>query len=142
MSKFTCTETRENNTLIVTLSYDGGDASKNVTAKIAPHEGNNLFCFNVGGHDIIECLPDVPLADYQTGTPILFPFPNRIEDCLWQWEGKTHIQKKGGIPIQLHSLVYDEPWEYKPPYADESGAYLTTFIKVDENHIGKVFHLS
>ena len=134
MPKFICSETRENNIDVVTLSCDSGDASRSITIKISPHEGNNLFYFNVGGNDLIAYDPSLSLADYLTGTPILFPFPNRIEDCLWHWNGKTYIQKKDGIPIQLHSLVYDEKWEYETPYADENGAYLKTFIKVDERH--------
>jgi aldose 1-epimerase len=76
----------------------------------------------------------MPLADHVTGTPVLFPFPNRIEDAMWTWKGKTYLQKKNGIPIQLHSLVYDEPWEYIEPEFGIDEIFFSTYLNINKDH--------
>lgn len=115
---------------VVTLGY-----GSKLQAKIAPTEGNNLFSLRCGDTEIIHYDKTKPLADFLTGTPVLFPFPNRIEDAMWQWQGKTRLQKKNGVPVWLHSLVYDEKsWTYDAPEVTESGALLRTRLDVDESH--------
>ena len=54
---------------------------------------------------------------------------------MWTWEGKTYLQKKNGIPIQLHSLVYDErSWNYTEPLIEADSISLTTYIDIDKQH--------
>lgn len=120
--------------LVITLGYKDKDPSKSMEVKIAPTEGSNLFSFKMGEHDFIYYDPQMPLADYVTGTPVLFPFPNRIEDAMWTWKGRTYLQKKNGIPIQLHSLVYDEAWEYTEPKFGEEEVLFSTYLNVGKNH--------
>lgn len=120
--------------LVITLGYKDKDPSKCMEAKIAPTEGSNLFLFKMGGNDFIYYDPEMPLADYVTGTPVLFPFPNRIENAMWTWKGKTYLQKKNGIPIQMHSLVYDEIWEYIEPEFGIQSVFFTTYLNVNKNH--------
>jgi len=104
-------------------------------AKIAPKQGNNLFSLCAGSTDVIDYDSRKPLADFLTGTPVLFPFPNRVEDAMWQWNGKHYLQKKNGAPVWLHSLVCDETtWEYDQPCVTDDGALLKTRLKVDKNH--------
>lgn len=121
--------------LSITLGYKDASPEKCLEAVIAPYEGSNLYSFKAGGRDFIWYDPELPLADFLTGTPVLFPFPNRIEDAVWTWKGKAHLQKKDGIPVQLHSLVYDEKsWKYSGPDFRDDAVFLTTYIEMDENH--------
>lgn len=120
--------------LVITLGYKDKYPSRNLEAKIAPVEGSNLFSFKMGKNDFIYYDPEMPLADYVTGMPILFPFPNRIEDAMWTWKGKTYLQKKNGIPIQLHSLVYDERWEYTQPKFGIEEVFFSTYLNVNKDH--------
>jgi aldose 1-epimerase len=120
--------------LVITLGYTDKDPSKCMEAKIAPTEGSNLFSFKMGKNDFIYYDSEMPLADYVTGMPILFPFPNRIEDAMWTWKGRTYLQKKNGIPIQLHSLVYDEVWEYIEPKFGMEEVFFSTYLNVNKDH--------
>ena len=120
--------------LVITLGYKDKDPSKCMEAKIAPTEGSNLFSFKMGENDFIYYDSEMPLAAYVTGTPVLFPFPNRIEDAMWTWKGRTYLQKKNGIPIQLHSLVYDEVWEYIEPKFGIEEVFFSTYLNVNKDH--------
>lgn len=120
--------------LVITLGYKDKDSSKSMESKIAPTEGSNLFSYKIGENDFIYYDPQMPLADYVTGMPVLFPFPNRIEDAMWTWKGRTYLQKKNGIPIQLHSLVYDEAWEYIEPEFGDEEVFFSTYLKVNKDH--------
>jgi aldose 1-epimerase len=45
------------------------------------------------------------------GIPLLFPFPNRIHDGLFRWEGKQYeIPRAAGRPHPIHGFALDTPW--------------------------------
>jgi len=102
--------------------------------KVAPELGNNLYCFKVGTHEIVHYDPEFALTSYCTGNPILYPIPNRCENCRYTFEGKGYWQQKNNIPIFLHSLVYDEAWSYRTPVVTDTDARLETYLKIDETH--------
>ena len=63
----------------------------------------------------------------RSGIPILFPFPNRIRDGRFHWEGKDyqlprtdHIQKHA-----IHGFACRRAWRVVEQGADEGGAWLT-----------------
>lgn len=119
----------------VVMEYkDKNDPKKDVTIKVAPELGNNLYCFRVGEHEIIHYDDRHALASYYTGNPIIYPIPNRCENCRYTFEGNTYWQMKGGVPVFLHSLVYNENLGYQPPVVTEDGITLETYISVDEGH--------
>ncbi|EKQ58098.1 MULTISPECIES: aldose 1-epimerase [unclassified Clostridium] len=119
---------------VITIGYKDKDPSRSLQAKIAPTQGSNLFSFKIDEYEFIYYDPEMPLADYVTGTPVLFPFPNRIEDAMWTWKGKTYLQKKNGIPIQMHSLVYDESWEYIEPELGKDGVFFSTYLNINKEY--------
>jgi len=130
---FSYTESSIGDVPIITLKFDNG--KHNVSASIAVKAGNNLFSYIIDGHETLFYDPSLPLASFAVGTPVLFPFPNRIDDAIWTWKGEKRLQKKNGIPIQLHSLLYDETsFENDAPIVHEDCVSLRTFIKVDESH--------
>jgi len=117
----------------VELGFIGEEHSHSI--KVAVEKGNNLFSYVIDGNETIFYDPSLPLDSFVAGTPLLFPFPNRIEDSMWSWKGKTYLHKKNGVPIQLHSMIYDEnSFEYETPVEREDSITLKTFIAVDESH--------
>lgn len=119
----------------IILGYKaGGDGEQDLLLKVSPERGNNLYCFKVGNYDIVHYDPKFALTSYYTGNPILYPIPNRLRNCRYEFNGKKYWQIKNGIPIFLHSLVYDEAWESQKPIVDKDGASLVTFIRVNEEH--------
>ncbi|MDD4311625.1 MAG: aldose 1-epimerase [Eubacteriales bacterium] len=102
--------------------------------KVSPELGNNLFCFRIGEHDIVWHDDQFGLTSYYTGNPILYPFPNRVENCRYTINGERQWQMKNGIPIFMHSLVYDENWGYREPVIEDDGVTLETYLDIDETH--------
>lgn len=119
----------------IVLGYKPKDVKKQeLLLKVSPQRGNNLYCFKVGQYDVIHYDPKYELTSYYTGNPILYPFPNRLRNCQYEYKGKKYWQMKNGIPIFLHSLVYDESWDSVIPVIEEDRVSLETFLKVDEGH--------
>lgn len=94
------------------------DQSHGSQATVLPELGFNLFQFStiVAGQsvDVIEADDDFELGKTpasRCGIPILFPFPNRIDQGKYSWEGKEYQ-----IPVShpgdhaIHGFCMDRPW--------------------------------
>lgn len=103
---------------IITLQ----DATTKSTARIAPELGFNCFEFraDVGGMvvDVIDASPNFAEGNERPsghGTPILFPFPSRIREGKFQWEGRDYelppdLVGQDGIGNAIHGFCLDRPW--------------------------------
>ncbi|ADK80364.1 aldose 1-epimerase [Sediminispirochaeta smaragdinae] len=106
----------------------------NVLIKVSPALGNNLYCFRVDEYEVVHYDTYFSLRSYYTGNPILYPFPNRLRNCFYEFRGKHYWHQKHGIPVFLHSLVYDEKWECDEPLVTETGVSLKTWIDINTKH--------
>jgi len=94
-------------------------------AEIAPALGNNCFSFRT--HKPI--LEEVSFSDFVKrptgyGIPVLFPFPNRIRDGRFGFQGATFT-----VDPPRHGFVRDKSWNVAGHGAsDEQGAWLTSVI--------------
>jgi len=90
-------------------------------AEIAPQFGLNCFQFqaDVAGRlvDVLSTDPDVAvLADSPCGhgIPILFPFPNRIRDGIYRWNGREYDLKQSSAmmlgPNAIHGFCANRAW--------------------------------
>jgi len=123
----------------VILRYDAPSADDALSAVIIPDSGANLCRLSKGGQNIIDFDPEkLAVADF-TGTPVLYPTPNRIRDAKWSLAGKTYEQKKNGQPRVLHGLAYDEPFEVAELVAQEDCARAVLRMRIDP---GKEFFAS
>ena len=92
-------------------------------AEIAPQWGNNCFLFHWRGAPILEAVPFETLAQKPTsyGIPILFPYPNRIRDGRFSFQGKSYT-----LDPPRHGFVRDKPWTVVGSGAsDAEGAWLS-----------------
>jgi aldose 1-epimerase len=108
---------------VAVLAWDGdGDARRALEARIVPGFGCNLVRFSVGGRAVIDFDPAPLLAHDFTGTPVLYPTPNRVRDCRYAWKGRVHQQRRAGRDVYEHGLAHLEAWEADPPSvgADEA----------------------
>lgn len=116
--RYTATSEVRDGVEIFTLA--DGDAA---AAEIAPSLGNNCFSFRTDA----PVLEEVPFADFlkrptSYGVPVLFPFPNRIRDGRFTFEGETFT-----VDPPRHGFVRDKPWRVVSHGAtDEGGAWLTS----------------
>ena len=91
-------------------------------ARIAPALGNNCFAFRTAGH----VLEPVSFSDFRQrptsyGIPILFPFPNRIRDGQFSFQGARYT-----VNPPRHGFVRDKAWRVEAHGAsDAAGAWLT-----------------
>ena len=101
-------------------------------AEIVPALGNNCYAFKVADGDtwlnLIDAPPDLATLEERPtayGNPILFPFPNRIRNGTWQFEGKTYqFDKAPESPTTIHGLLLNQPYQVESHTADENGATL------------------
>ncbi len=101
-------------------------------AEIVPELGNNCYTFRVsdGNHwyPLIDSPPDLETLKQRPtayGNPILFPFPNRIRNGTWEFEGKTYqFDKHPEAPTTIHGLLLNRPYNVDKHTADENGATL------------------
>lgn len=98
-------------------------------AEVAPGLGNNCFSFGAGGESVLE---PIPFADFlrkptSYGIPILFPFPNRIRDGRFTFQGRQYE-----INPPRHGFVRDRAWGVEGHGAsDAEGAWLTSSFNAD-----------
>jgi aldose 1-epimerase len=97
-------------------------------ARIVPGSGCNLARFSVGGRAVIDFDPALLLAHDFTGTPVLYPTPNRVRDCRFTWKGRVYPQRRAGREIREHGLAHLESWDFEPPTADGAWARFTSWL--------------
>ncbi|MCY3742610.1 MAG: aldose 1-epimerase [Candidatus Poribacteria bacterium] len=101
-------------------------------AQIVPALGNNCCAFKVADGEtwlnLIDAPPDLATLEERPtayGNPILFPFPNRIRNGTWQFEGETYqFDKSPESPTTIHGLLLNQPYQVESHTADENGATL------------------
>ncbi len=57
-------------------------------ARVVPAFGSNLCRFSVGGWNVIDFSLPLLLAHDYTGTPVLYPTPNRVRNGFFTWRGR------------------------------------------------------
>lgn len=112
---------------VYTIQQDG-----KAVAEILPALGNNCYVFKVVDGEtwinLIDPPPDLATLEERPtayGNPILFPFPNRIRNGRWQFEGETYqFDKAPESPTTIHGLLLNLPYQIDKHAADENGAAL------------------
>ena len=126
-------------TLVLTLaSTNQGDSSRNAMVSIAPELGSNLFRFRVGEHELIHTEQALLQSMGFTGNFVLWPFPNRIRDKRYVYQGKDYslenVPDMNGDTTLVHGLVFNQPWQYTQPVSTAEAASVTTYIDVDPSN--------
>lgn len=125
-------EINKDNFKVVTLkAEDKGNIS---LIKIAPGLGNNMFKYQYNDLELIYYDPKLPLNHFLNGNPIIYPLPNRVNNCHYEFKDKKYWQEKNSKPIFLHSLVYDEKWDYQKPKIFNDYIQLETHLDIDREH--------
>jgi aldose 1-epimerase len=110
-------EQRSRDDITTFVLTDGSGAA----AEVAPELGNNCFAFR--SH--IDVLEPVSWNEFHKrptsyGIPVLFPFPNRIRDGEFRFQGKSYK-----VDPPRHGFVRDRPWSVMETGANnDDGAWL------------------
>jgi aldose 1-epimerase len=105
------------------------DPSHHAHAEVWPTVGFNALRWQVGALGLLDVAPDFgdnPVPT-RSGTPILFPFPNRIRDGRFSWDGKEYQLPRLDSTKQnaIHGFAVRAPWRVTGQGADRNGAHVT-----------------
>lgn len=107
------------------------DDASGASASVLPSYGFNLFDLRLpaGGEVRPMIVADETFAREPSrpggnGTPILFPFPNRIRDGSFTFEGKTRHLPINHKPNAIHGFALDARWTVVDHGATDKEAYV------------------
>jgi aldose 1-epimerase len=124
---------------IVRLVSENHDTpGKNISIKVVPEGGSNLFSINVGGNELVR--PTEDLSRFKSGMggiPVMFPTPNRVRNQTYAFMGETYTMTFPGDerPKRLHGLVWDDSaWKFSEPEKTPDGISFKTWYVFDESN--------
>ncbi len=132
MSYRIATETRATSSPIDPTIFVLSDAADARRVEIWPALGFNCYRWRetVAGRPVELLFATDKLFDNdrptRSGIPILFPFPNRIREGRYRWNGKDYqlpLNSEGKNAI--HGFAAFKPWRVVDEGADGAGAWLT-----------------
>jgi aldose 1-epimerase len=100
-------------------------------ADIWPAQGFNCFRWltRAGSVDVLYADPKFleGSSPTRTGIPVLFPFPNRIRDGRFTWDGKNYQlpQNDPAKKNAIHGFACRRPWRVVDQGADQTSAWVT-----------------
>ena len=116
------------------------DDATGSSASIVPSIGFNLFDLQLpaGGRarPVIASAPDFldnPAKPARSGTPILFPFPNRIREGRYAFGGKDYRLPLNSSPHAIHGFAIAAPWDVIDQEAGADEASLTGLYQISRH---------
>jgi aldose 1-epimerase len=114
---------------VIVLEDSGGAAR----AEVWPACGFNGFRWRVRRGerqlDLLHAAPDLFRGGRPTGsgTPVLFPFPNRIRDGHFTWNGKDYqLPRNDHSHVNaIHGFAFDRPWHIVDQGSNAESAWVT-----------------
>lgn len=124
----------EINTTVISLLYtDPNNAKRTMEVGIAPELGSNLFRFRVGALDLIYYERELLKQKQFIGNFVLWPFPNRVRDKRYSYQGKNYslqdVKRVEEDKALVHGLVLDQVWQYEQPIIKVDSVSVTTSIE-------------
>jgi aldose 1-epimerase len=120
--------------------YTLHDDATGASAAVLPSYGFNLFSLKlpVAGQvrEVLQAAPDFaqsPKSPGRNGTPVLFPFPNRINAGRYSFRGKDYQLPLNSKPHAIHGFAIGAPWDVVEHKADDDGAHLAGRYQISKN---------
>jgi aldose 1-epimerase len=107
------------------------DDTSGASASVLPSYGFNLFSLKLPAagavRDVLQSAPDFaenPSAPARNGTPILFPYPNRIRGGHYRYKGHDYQLPATQGPNAIHGFALNVPWDVLDHGADANEAFV------------------
>ena len=120
--------------------YTLHDDATGASASVMPAFGFNLFDLRlpVAGkvRPVLDAAPDFadnPAKASHNGTPILFPYPNRIAQAKFTFKGKTYQLPVNNGENAIHGFASDAPWDVDGTSTDGGEASITGRYQISKN---------
>ena len=85
------------------------------TVALIAESGFNLYSLIVDGFDYMHAEPGFPASGKPThnGTPVLFPWPNRIAEAQFTWDGVDYElpRNEAATGCSIHGYAVASPWQ-------------------------------
>src|SRR5579859_297223 len=120
---------------VIELVYEDKERpARNISVAITPDLGSNMFRFRVGEQDLIYCDEELLKRKDFTGNFVLWPFPNRVRDKRYTYQGREYsletVQRQQGNYVLVHGLVFDRLWQYEQPVTGSDSVSVTTYVEM------------
>ncbi len=94
------------------------DDDTGAAASVLPSYGFNLFDLKLPAAGkpravlfAADAFAEKPSSPGRNGTPVLFPFPNRVRQGKYTFQGKEYAIPIGNAPNAIHGFAIDVPWD-------------------------------
>lgn len=114
------------------------DKKSGAEAHITPGIGANCVGWSVTkngqSYEVIEhpqTPPDLKSAKFKAGIPVLCPFPGRVRNARFNFEGQEYqlpVTDKGGVH-HIHGIVINAAWQVKDKGVSAEGAFVELVIE-------------
>ncbi|MFC1489842.1 aldose 1-epimerase [Candidatus Latescibacterota bacterium] len=124
---------------IIQLNAVNPDNPKeNISIKITPEGGCNMFSINVGGNELVSSPANIGrFSRSLSGIPVLFPTPNRVRNQTYTFMGEEYQMTFPGDTQRgrLHGLVWDDSaWKFSEPEKTADGIMFKSWYVFDESN--------
>jgi aldose 1-epimerase len=123
------------------------DDASGASASVVPSLGFNLFDLRLpaagAARPILASAPDFvanPVKPTRNGTPVLFPFPNRVRDARYTFGGKDYQLPVNSAPNAIHGFATVAAWDVTEHKADDAGARVTGRFQISKQAPDKLPH--
>ena len=121
---------------VLTLHDDTTGAS----AAILPSYGFNLFDLRLPAAGEVrpvisapEDFAENPRGGAGNGTPILFPYPNRVGGASFTFRGRAYKLPANNGPNAIHGFAVDAPWDVVEHKAGADSAFIVGRYQISQN---------
>lgn len=102
--------------------------------KLLPGFGSNMCSFMVDGLEYLHQAPMSVIGTKFFGMPLLYPFPNRVRNCRFTFDGTEYHLPDNDGGRSLHGLIADVPFEYETPVVKDDFVSVTTRLDLKPGH--------
>lgn len=101
---------------------------------LLPGFGSNLCSFAVDGLEYLHQAPMPVIGTKYFGTPVLYPFPNRVRNCRFTFDGVEYRLPDNDGGRSLHLLVSDAQFESETPVVKDDAVSVKTRLDIVPGH--------
>ena len=127
--------------IICMWSEEDHDRKREV--RLLPQYGANLYSYQVDGIEYLHQAPMPVIGKKFFGIPLLYPFPNRVGNCRFTFDGTEYVLPDNDGGRTLHGLISDAPFEVETPVVTDEEISVKTWLEIPSGHpIYKIFPIA
>lgn len=121
------------NTRMITL-WQEEDHNRPAEISLLPDFGSNLCSYRIDGIEYLHQAPMPNFGIYYFGTPILYPFPNRIRNRKMSFDGVDYQFHDDDHGHTLHAFIRDHVFEMETPVITDENISVKTVLTIEKGH--------